>query len=48
MEANRLRNIEAQVRNIIYNVEQRPEATDVPRLIRSLRSVVGIKEGERP
>ncbi len=47
-ELPRLVFIERQLRNVVYNIEQSPEQRTVVQLAQTLRSVLGLKPGERP
>lgn len=45
---DRLDNMERMLRNIVFNVEQNPERHTVTELLTSIRSIIGLKPGERP
>lgn len=45
---DRADNMERQLRNIVFNVEQNPDAHTVRELLASIRSIIGLKPGERP
>ena len=45
---DRLDNMERMLRNIVFNVEQSPERHTAPELLTSIRSIIGLKPGERP
>lgn len=40
--------LELQIRNIVFNIEQNPDAHSVRDLLASMRSALGLRPGERP